>query len=386
MINYYWISIKGKNSKYFLYNVLKNKISVLDVRYYKDEILLKMSYNEYKKILKINTSCTISIFKTVGIRKMEQLYQKYKLTLVIFAISVFFIIFMSKFILFINVESNNNFISNTIKKELVNYNITPFTLKKRYNSLKKISTDIKNNNLDKIEWIELEQKGVFLNVRVIPRIKNNTSLDNGYRDIVASQSGYIRKIESNMGQVLKNTDDYVKKGEIIVSGNIYRNDKVVGKVRADGTVYAEVWYIAKTNQSLSYLKTAGSEKGRMGISIFIQNKEIKLLYFPIKINVSKTSVLFKNSSFSIVLKKEKKYVKIKSIYNSYDLQKILELRTRNSVLKSLKNDEYIISQKTLKKYVKNGKMYIEVFFKCYQDIAESKALQEIKEKKDGLND
>ncbi len=385
MINYYWILIEGKNAKYFLLNVLKKRINVADVIYQKNKIILKVSYDEYKKIQRINTSCTISIYKTVGTRRIKQLYQKYKVSLTIFVISVFFIIFMSNFIMFINIESNNITIKETVNNELTEHNIEPFTFKKKYNSLKKISADIKNNNLNKIEWIEFEQKGVFLIVKVIPRVKNEPGNDRKYKDIVASQNGYIRRIISSKGQVLKNTDDYVKRGEIVISGNIFRNDKVVGKVRANGRVFAEVWYLVKANQSFSYLDV-NSTKERVGISVFVNDKEMKLLYLPLKADANTNNVLFHNSNFSIILKKEKKYIRKKRIYSFYNLQKILELKAKKEVLNNLNNDEYIISQKTLKKYSKNGKMYIEVFFKCYQDIAEEKTLQKIKEKKDGLND
>ena len=386
MINYYWIVIKGKNSKYFLYNIFKNRISIADIKYRNDEILLKVSYDQYKMILSINTSCTISILKTVGIRRVEQLYQKYKVSLIIFVISLFFIIFLSSFILFINIESNNSSINNVIKRELIYHNITPFAFKKSYKNLKDLSSDIKNNNLDKMEWVELEQKGVFLNVKVIPRIKNDTYTNSNYNDIVALRNGYIKRIESTKGQILKNIDDYVKKGEVIISGNIFRNDKVVGKVKADGKVYAEVWYLVKINQDLTYIKSFTNNKGNAILSIVINNKEIKLIKIPKKVIAPSKRVLFYNDLFSIVLSQKKKYIKKSQTYTSFEIQSLLEQKAKNSILNTFKDDEYIISQKTLKKYVKNGKMYIEVFFKCYQDIAEEKALQKIKEKKDGLND
>ena len=386
MINYYWISVKGKSTKYFLYALFKNNINIADIKYKKDEVFLKLSYEEYKEVLKINTSCSISIYKIVGFKRIGQLYQKYKVSLIIFVIDVFFILFISNLILFINIEADNNYVKNTIRSELIDKNITFFTFKKSYKDLKSISLSIKNNNLDIIEWIELEQKGVFLNVKVIPRIKKENSNYKGYNDIIASKSGYIKKIESSKGQVLKNIDDYVKKGEVIVSGNIFRNDKVVGKVNANGKVFAEVWYVVKANNDLSYTKVIKSNKGKIGFSIFIKNREIRLLYLPKKIITNKSVNLFTNENFSIILKKEIGYVKKEEKYHANNLQLMLEQRAKNSILKSLGNDEYIISQKTLKKYFKNGKMYIEVFFKCYQDIAEEKTLQKIKEKKDGLND
>ncbi len=58
------------------------------------------------------------------------------------------------------------------------------------------------------------------------------------------------------------------------------------------------------------------------------------------------------------------------------------MKAKNEILKTLEKDEYIMLQKTLKKKTKNGRMYIEVFFKVYEDIALEKDLQKIEEKKD----
>ncbi len=382
MVNYFWVSIKGKNTKNFLNTLFRQKINMMEIKYKKNEVLIKVSYDDYKKILKSKTTCVISIVKTAGTKRIEQLYQKYKMSLLIFVISVFFIVFLSNFILFINIESSNNELKNVIKNELIKNNITLYTSKKSYKKLKEITENIKNDNLDQIEWIEFEQKGVVLNVKVIQRVDKKIKEYNKYQDIVASKNGYIRKIESRNGQLLKNIDDYVKKGDVIISGNIFRNDKVVGKVHASGKVYAEVWYIVKARQDLSYIDVSEKRLGKVGLSLFIYNKEIKLLYFPKKVINAKTITLFHNNYFSIKLKKEKTYFFKNQIYSSNKLQKILEQKAKKDISKTLEKDEYIITEKTLKKYVKNGKMYIEVFFKCYEDIAEEKDIQKIGEKKD----
>ena len=61
---------------------------------------------------------------------------------------------------------------------------------------------------------------------------------------------------------------------------------------------------------------------------------------------------------------------------------MLETKAKNELEKTLEKDEYIMSQKTLKKSTINGKMYIEVFFKVYENIALEKDIQEIKDEKD----
>lgn len=382
MINYFWVSIKGKNPKKLLATFIKQKINMMQIKYSKNEILVKVSYDDFKRIKSIKTSYKVNIVKTSGEKRIKQLYQKNKVSLLAFVISVFFIIFMSNLILFINIETDNSKLKNVIKKELIGNEITLYTPKKSFKKLKEVGTKIQNNNLNEIEWIELEQKGVTLHVKVIERLKKENKEGNEFKDIVASKNGYIRKIYSRKGQLLKNIDDYVKQGEVIISGNIFRNEKVVGKVKASGKVYAEVWYVVKVNKSLNYIEVEEKSKGKENLELKINNHIINIISIPRKINLERRNVLFKNNTFSLSLSKEKKYSLKKKKYKDIELQKVLEVKAKNELSKTLEKDEYIISQKSLKKYVKNGKMYIEVFFKCYEDIAEERDIQEIVEKKD----
>ena len=382
MINYFWVSIKGKNPKKLLGTFIKQKINMEQIKYSKDEILVKVSYEDYKKIKGIRTSYKVDIVKTSGKNRLWQLYQKNKVSLLVFVISVFFIIFMSNLILFINIESDNSKLKKDIIEELISNGITLYTPKKGYQKLKEVGTKIKNNNLNEIEWIELEQKGVTLHVKVIERLNKNNKESDDFKDIVASKNGYIRKVYSRKGQLMKNIDDYVKKGEVIISGNIFRNEKVAGKVRASGKVYAEVWYIVKINKNLSYTDAEEKTKGKESLKLKINNYKINIISIPRKIDLEKNSVLFKNNTFSLSLDKEKQYSLKKKIYKNIELQKILETKAKKEINKTLEKDEYIMSQKTLKKYTKNGKMYIEVFFRCYEDIAEERDIKEIVEEKD----
>lgn len=382
MINYFWVSIKGKNPKKLLGTFIKQKINMEQIKYSKDEILVKVSYEDYKKIKGIRTSYKVDIVKTSGKNRLWQLYQKNKVSLLVFVISVFFIIFMSNLILFINIESDNSKLKKDIIEELISNGITLYTPKKSYQKLKEVGTKIKNNNLNDIEWIELEQKGVTLHVKVIERLNKDNKETNDFKDIVASKNGYIRKVYSRKGQLMKNIDDYVKKGEVIISGNIFRNEKVAGKVRASGKVYAEVWYIVKINKNLSYTDAEEKTKGKESLKLKINNYKINIISIPRKIDLEKNSVLFKNNTFSLLLDKEKKYSLKKKKYKNIELQNVLETKAKKEINKTLEKDEYIMSQKTLKKYTKNGKMYIEVFFRCYEDIAEERDIKEIVEEKD----
>ena len=382
MINYFWVSIKGKNIKRILIEIIKNNINLLDVKYKEDYVLIKISYDDYKKLKNIKTTYQISIIKTSGKKRINYLFYKYKIPIIFFMISILFLVFLTNLTLFININTYNNSLKSTINKELTSFNIKPFSFKKNYDSLKKISTSIKNNNLNTIEWIEFDQKGVFLNVKVIERVKKYQENKKDYVDIVAAKNGYIRKIYSRNGEILKNIDDYVKKEEVIISGNIFKNKKQVGKVRASGEVYAEVWYIVKINKNINYINLEEKKRGRIKLNLNINNHNIAIISIPKKIDKVKSNIIFKNNFFNLSFVNEKKYQKKPRKYSKKELSIILNSIAKDSINKNLKEGEYIINQKPLKKYIKNDKMYMEVFFSTYENIAKEKPIQKIEEIKE----
>ncbi len=379
LINFFWIEIKGKNLKYILSKIFKLDINILNIKYYDNRVLLKVSYDDYKKIKTIKTTYEINIIKTSGKKKFYDDFFKYKTTIISFIISVFFVILLSNFVFFIDIETSNNNLKNIIRKEL-NYNdITLFSIKKSYSSLNNIKTNIRNNHKDNIEWIEIENDGVVTKVKVIERIKRDINSDNEYKDIVAEKDGFIRKIYSNKGQLLKNIDDYVRKGEVIISGNIFRNDEVIDKVHASGKVYAEVWYVVKVNGDIKY-QTLEEDKGYFKLTLKTNGKEFDIFKIRKDVDSTKINKLFNNKFFSLYFENEKVYNKKEASYSDNELKKILEVKAKKSILDTLEKDECITYQKTLKKVKENGKMYIEVFFKVYEDIAKEENIKEIEDK------
>lgn len=377
MINYFWIEIKGKNPKRFLMELIKQKICIETVKYKQKSIYLKVSYTEYQKIKKLKTIYEINIIKTVGKQRAINIIKKYKTQILSLLLSIVLCVILSKLILVINIDTENKQIKQIIKDTLTENNITLYSKQKSYQELSKISKIIKQNNINKIEWVELSRKGTILNIKVIERVVNDNTKDNSYKDIVASKNGYIKKIYSRKGQLLKNIDDYVKKGDIIISGNIYRNEEVIEKVKAEGKVYAEVWYIIKLNESLTHQKLEKEEEGTKRLILKTNNKEITLFKIKKKVKVEKEKQLFKGITCNILIKEQQNQKQIKEKHNTNTLTNILLKKAEKALKKTLQQDEYIIKQKTLKKYTKNDKMYIEVFFKTYENIAQETELHQI---------
>lgn len=372
MFDYVWISIKGNDRKRILNNIFNAKLNVLDIRYLKDEIIIKISYSDYRKLKDVRSSYDINIIKIRGKKKMQEDIIKYRVPIISFLLGVLLIIFFSFHIFYINIDTNNNELKKEIETELRNNNITLFSRKRTRKELEKVKDKVKKNNLNSIEWMEINNKGVVLEVKVIERVKRGGNYENGgSTDIIATKSGYIRKILATSGDVLKNTDDYVNKGEVIISGNIIKNDEIVAKVKSKGFVFAEVWYRKKIGKDLEYMALVPTDKAKFQVVFTLKGKSFNLINIPMRSIQSKNKTLFNNNIFSLKIKKERLYKRKYVKYTEEELVNILEKKAKDNVLKTLSKDEYIIGEKTLKKYKENDRITIEILFKVYEEIGMS---------------
>ena len=78
------------------------------------------------------------------------------------------------------------------------------------------------------------------------------------------------EIRSSSGQIIKKLNDYVNKGDVIISGNITKKDEIKNVVKAEGIVYGETWYNVKVELPRSYERTiyTGNSYYRYTLDIF----------------------------------------------------------------------------------------------------------------------
>ena len=385
MNNFYKISIKGKNVSHIFNRILREKINIFDVSYKKDIIILNVSYEDFIRIKRLNTIYKIEIIEIYGIKKYKGILNFYKIFGAVFFIFLIFVFIYSKINFKVNIDCQNEDLKNIIKDELKKNNLTIFSFQKNFNALSEIKESIKNNNKDLVEWVEIEKDGVYYNVSVIERKQEKKDADEIKHDIVAKKTGIIKDMYISSGEIRKNKGDYVSKGEIIVGANITKNEETKSVVDAKGKIFAEVWYRVKLNSNLK-TKEKVITSGTTSIKVKMLDKEITLLKYKNKnIKQEKITNLFINSIFKIYIEKQHIYKEVSKKYSESELLEILENKANEEITKSLGENEKILLQKTLKNNVSNGKMYVEVFFKVYEDIAEEKEYVPVVEEKQEEN-
>lgn len=376
------VKVTGKNLNKFILNLSKKKIEIEKIIYQEKSIIILLNKTNYHKLKELKTSYKIKIIKYYGILYLFNVIKKNKLIFFCIFINILMLFLLSNTILKIEIVHNNKELKSIILEELNKNNIKKISLTKSFKEQEKIVNIILEKYKDKIEWLELEKTGTKYTVRLEERKIINKKEDTLPKDIIANRNGLVKKIIAETGDVLIELNDYVKKGDILISGSIKNKDTVVDKIKATGKVYAETWYTATVELPSFYKEEILTNNSNLEIELNMFNKILKLNN---KYKFSKNKSLFsiKNSllpiSFTInnskeINLKEEIYVESNAIIKAISL-------AEEKINKKLSKEEYILYRKGLKKTEENSKIIVVIFLKVYENIAKETDIIEIEEPK-----
>ena len=367
------LEIEGRNVNRFIKRLVNKKIEILSLKYQNEN---KASIIVYKKdleqIQKIKSIYQITENGVYGILKIKQKIKINRHLIIIIILFFIIFIFFTHVIFDIEVIHSNKDIRNLLKTELENYGLKKYSLSKSFDDIEKIKEKILNKYPDKLEWLEIEKVGTKYIVKVEERKINKLENNNNPRNIIAGKSGVLKKVFASKGDIVKDVDDYVTKGDVIVSGELVFNNKVTGKVRAEGKAYAEVWYVTKTSYPFAYYeeKETGKTQNIYKIKFLNHDLELTLKKYQTKKETEKEIISHPLLPIKLV-KSTQRQTKIKSEILTFDeaLEKAQKLSVKK-IQDKLKPGEYIIRHKYLKSTVKESIVEVEMFFAVYEDITD----------------
>ena len=303
------IKVEGKNINNYIKRLIKNKINIIKlipISYKEVHIIIK--YNDYKKLIKYNTIYKTSIINTYGKIKIKELLKKNSILIINMLIGLVLIIFLSNIIFSIDIIHEDKEIRELLKEELNKNGIKKYTFKKNYQTIEQIENKILNDNKDKLEWIEIKESGAKYIIRVEERKTNDKKEKYEYQNIISKKEAIITKINAQSGEKIKQINDYVKKGDIIISGYITLPDNSKIPTMAKGEVYGEVWYKVSIDYPYIYQEENLTGKNKTIYVINFFNKRISLFNFKkYKSFKYKDKTLLSNNFNTINLIKEKQY-------------------------------------------------------------------------------
>ena len=355
-----------------LKNVIK-KFKEFDIDIYNIDIIegnnyLKIRYKDYSKIKKYLHYYNFYIVEYIGNIKMLFLLKKYKVIFLFFISSLLLVFFCSNLIVDIKVIHENEGLANLLYDELEKNGIKKFSFKKSFDNINTIKKNIKNNHLDKIDWLEIEKIGMIYVVRVEERIINLKKDKNNYCHVYAKKSGLIKKIIVYAGEKKVNINDYVKKDDLLISGDVLLNEEVKSKTCASGGVDAEVWYQINITIPFDYEKTVYTGKKRHNLIINYNDIDYKLLNDRLDNYESNKSKIFDLLGIKIYLQTDREIRKEVHTYTEDEIiNKAIDLAKEKVKLKIGEKDK-IIDEKILQKRVIDSKIDLDMLIIAEEDI------------------
>ena len=374
------LNIKGKNVNRFINKLVKQNIDILNIKYinYK-EIEIRVFKSDLEKIEKIKSIYELNEVNSYGLIKIRKILIKNKILLFFMFIGFLFILLLTNVIFDVEVVHNKKEIQELLISELKKYGITEKKFVKSFNEIEKIKKEILEKYKDKLEWIEIERVGTKYIVRVEERKIPNSDVETQNRNIVAKKSAIIKTIIAENGVVVKNVNDYVKAGDVIVSGNIYLNEALKSVVRANGKVYGEVWYKSEVEMPFVYYEENYTSNINKVLMLSFLNKIFELFNFNKFENKEIDEKNIVKHSFlpiKLSLETQREVKKTDKIYTIDEAIEMAKNKSISSMESKLNDKEYIISSKNLKVEIKESKIVLEMFFSVYEDITDYRIIED----------
>lgn len=359
------IRIKNSNYKHIIEKLYSEKINLYDINITKEKIELIIDEIDLEKIDKMKT-IKYKIIDYFGASKIKIMIKKYKTLIICLLIGIIINLLLSNIIFEIKVDTPNYALEKEIENELKNLGLKKYNFVLTRSKENEIKNKLLNKKKDKIEWLEIERIGTKYIVTIEEKKKTKEEIC-PIRNIISKKNAMITKIESSSGEIIKKKYDYVEKGEVIISGNIYKKEDIVESICAKGKVLGEVWY--KVTVSFPYKTEKIKKNNNIYLQLSLNSKKIPNKDLGIvkqEFNIIRSSTNLYDIKLNIV-EGAKKIVKNYSI-NNIDKEAIKE--AEKDLEQRLSMKPIVKRKKVLKKSVKKSKILVEVFFAVEEDITD----------------
>lgn len=372
------LNIKSKNIDRVLRKIYDLNICIFNVECIsRKEANIKIFQKDYKKIEEIRLINEINIVEKLGSLKIKNTFKNNKILIIMLVVGYIFLYVLSNVIFSIDIVHSDSKLRSYIKEVLKENGIKTFTLKKSYEEINRIKEKILEENKDKIEWIEIDRIGTKYIIKLEERRTTPPIKEYKYQDIISSKAAIIKKIEAENGIIVKKVNDYVQKGDVIISGSIMQNDASTKVIKASGRIYGEVWYNIKVEFPLLLDKKEETGNSKSVYAINFLNYSIPIFDFkPYKNKTIVNDVLLYDKLLPINISLQKQYELsvISGIYSSGEALIEAEKYATNKMKSTLSSDEYIIKNKVLNYEVQNEKIMLEMFYAVYENITDTREI------------
>lgn len=356
-----WVKVSCNNKYRLINNMQLLNIKLYEIKYDNDIIYFKIDNNDLLKLNKYLSNYKFKKVSNTGINKVIDKIKEEKVFLIAIFIGLIVFIILNNMIYKVNIIHESKEIRELIQEELDSYGIKELSFKKSYDELNSIRQEILDKYPTKLDWMEFEVKGMIINVRVEERIITDTKKVNKYCNLVATKAGIINDIVMYDGEARVMLNDYVRKGDILISGEVTYNEEAKRYTCASGEVYATTWYTIDVSIPFEHIEYQETDKSRY--NLVVENNGNKKDIFKSRLDNHSRDyhTILKIFSFQLYLAKDTEVKKNILKYSEEEAINMGIKKAEESILTKINDTDTIITKKVLKKVVNNSTMDIDVF-------------------------
>ena len=393
------IVVRGRTPEHFLETCVQHEIEIWDVKkvsQFECQAAVRLSSIKVIRKLVRNTSYKIHFIHKNGLPFITKKLCKRKEIVISIIVAFMMILFLSNILWKIEITGVPQEVERKITKQLNEYGIHKGSWTFTIVSPKSIQQQLMDD-IPELLWIGVDKKGTSLHFNGVEKEMVKKKKVKGPSHLVAAKKGVIQKMYVSKGVPLKEVNQYVKPGDVLVSGEVTkeiqkgqdvkdkedRKEKKEKQVSATGEVIAKTWYETKVEVpfQMQYEALTGEYETKYAIQladfkipfwgigksdydkvqIETEKSDIHFLKWKLPLQFIDTKILEKQST-------EKKRTKNEArTYGKKQARQELQLQ--------LGPKAEIIQEKILHERIENGKVKLTLYYTVEEDIATSKAIE-----------
>lgn len=358
MNNLIIVNIRVFNLNSFLVTSIKNNIHIERISYKKNILKCKIKKEDLNKI---NKYYKVTIVKAVNLESFLLVLKKNYLIVLSIFLSIFLFLIFKDIIIKVDIVSNNESLVKDLNKSLDNYGLHRLSIKKDENSLLAIKQKLEIDYKDTIEWLEIKNIGMTYLVTLEERKVKLEEPKESYCNVYAQKEGIVKKIVATQGNVLVSENQYVRAGDLLISGDISLNEEVKEQICALGTVYGEVWYKASISIPKKYQVKNYTGKTQTNFKLDLGRNDYKILRSKYQNYDEETKEIISILGRRLLKTKEKEYTYQDVYYTEEELEKKIDEVISTKINLQKEAGEEILYKNILKKIEFDSTIDIEVF-------------------------
>lgn len=386
IIGFVRIRISGSRIELFLNEANRKKIFLWEIRRMDSETLecniKRTDIWRMRKIRKRTNSSFVFVERYGLPFQLKQLLMNKGFLI---GVSSFFVMLfmLSNMVFGIHIKGASPVVEELIRKELDVLGIKEgafiFQLDDPETIQKKLT-----NQIAEITWIGVQLNGTTYQFQVVEKEEPVKEKVAPPQHIIASKEAMITKIYSENGRAVVKVNQFVKKGQLLISGFIGKEgEKKQISVPANGVVLGETWYHSHIEVPIKSTFTTLTGNVQKKYYIELGNFQLKIWGFEKK-KYKLVEVQEEKKNFYLFKWKIPITFNVKKIYEKNELERQYTLEEaiqvgkesgEKELKKKLPKDAMIKEVKILHQKVSSGKVNISIYFVVEEDITAIKPIQ-----------